>query len=149
MAVSQLDLYKTKAKLLQKAKKKNGVAILLKQAFDIIAETAGYASWRHLKSSVKASDMFCPPGTSAYWKNWYATYEEALAHLPKGDFYLLPYHKHFFLCDGHYIRALGADPVSAEVQAVGRDWIKPQDMQAWHKIMQMIKEHDKLRESTM
>jgi len=145
MAVSQLDLYKTKAKLLQKAKKKSGAPVLLKQAFDIIARAAGYASWRQLKASLAASDMFCPPGTSAHWKTWYATYNEAAAHLPDGDFYLLPYQKHFFLCDAHYIRALGADPDGDDVRAVGRDWTKPQDEAAWRRIVRAVKAHDMLK----
>jgi hypothetical protein len=138
MPASQTDLYKSKARLLQKAKRKKGIVIPLKDAFALIAKTAGFASWREMKAALETSALFCPPGTSAHWKNWHARYEDALVLLPKGDYFLLPYQKHFFLCESHYIRALGIDPEGADARLVGRDWTRPANKAAWARIVKKI-----------
>lgn len=139
MSVSFLDNLKIKAKLLQKAKQKNGQAFALKDAFNVLARSRGFTNWRDYKSHLQEQPDFCPPGTSAYWKHWYASYDEARAHQAENGYYLLPYQKQFFLCDIHYINALGIAADDSDLTKVGMDWTQPQDAAAWQRLLQKIK----------
>lgn len=135
---SALDSLKIKAKLLQKAKKKAGKPIRLKDAFETLARHAGFESWRDLKEVFEATELFCPPGTSAHWKTWYSSYEEALEHLKTGPGYLLPYRKHFFVCEADYLEHLGVARDDADLEKVGRNWVEPGDAAAWTRLLRKI-----------
>lgn len=138
MSYPGLESLKIKAKLLQKAKKKAGKPILLKEALEKIATQSGYKSWRELKSNFEMTTHFMIPGASAYWKTWYADYDQAKKHLKESKGYLLPYRKQFFICDVHYIEALGIDSESPLLKAVGRNWVEPKDLKAWSRLIQKI-----------
>lgn len=136
---SSLESLKIKAKLLQKAKKKSGVSMQLKDALDTIARLAGFPNWRELKTVTEETEIFLPSPSSAHWKTWYASYEEALAHLAQGDGYLLPYRKQFFICDIHWIEHLGVSRDDADLALVGRNWAQPVDRAAWERVVKKIK----------
>ncbi|PIK13984.1 hypothetical protein [Halobacteriovorax sp. JY17] len=121
MSKSSVDSLKIKAKLLQKAKKSKGEEIALKEAFKIIAESAGYNSWKDLKDSYELADLVNPPRWSAQWKKWFSTKEEALEFL-KSDEFILPYRKQFFVCDRDYLSGLDVDPDSTDFKCLGNDW---------------------------
>ncbi len=133
MPASRLIFLKNKAKLLQKAKKKAGKPIQLKTALGIVAKASGYPTWRALRSGMDAGDLLSPRG-SAFWNVWYATYEDAKKHLDTSGGYLLPYQRHFFICDIHYIESLGLSPSDADLKKVGNDWVWPKDAAAWKKL---------------
>lgn len=140
MAHSRIDALKTKAKLLQKAKRKAGKPIQLKEALQKVASAAGFSSWRELRESFSESDILCPSGSSAFWKTWYNSYEEARLHLTaKDDIYLLPYGKQFFICDHHWIDHLGLSQGDPDLLKVGRNWAEPKDMEAWSRVLKRIK----------
>lgn len=139
MPSSLPDRLKVKAKLLQKAKQKNGQTFALKDAFNLLARHQGFGSWRDYKKTLLDNPDFCPPGTSAFWKIWYASYDEAAAHQQGTEYFLLPYQKQFFLCDVHYINALGIAVDDADLAKVGMDWTKPHDAEAWTRLLQKIR----------
>ena len=139
MPLSLLDHLKVKAKLLQKAKQKNGQSFALKDAFNILARHQGFASWRDYKKTLLNNPDFSPPGMSAFWKIWYASYAEAAEHQQGTDYFLLPYQKQFFLCDVHYIAALGVAADDPDLVKVGMDWTRPRDAEAWKRLLQKIK----------
>ncbi|WPU65040.1 hypothetical protein [Peredibacter starrii] len=143
MSGSSIDSLKIKAKLLQKAKKKQGKEIALKDAYAIIAKTAGYPSWKEMKDEYEAADVLNPPKWSAQWKTWFANKEEALKHLTP-DSYLIPYRKECFICDANYISALGILPDDPDLSRVGHDWTSPQDSLAWTRLVTKIKNRGKL-----
>lgn len=136
---SSLDSLKIKAKLLQKAKKKSGIALQLKDALDTIARLSGFPNWREMKTVTEETEIFLPSPSSANWKTWYASYEDALAHLAKGEGFLLPYRKQFFICDTHWIERLGIPADDADLALVGRNWVEPRDREAWARILKRIK----------
>ncbi len=138
MPATRIESLKTKAKLLQKAKSKAGKPTRLKDAFELIAKTAGFASWRDLKAVLDANESFCPPGHSALWKVWYASYAEALEHIETSGGYLLPYQKEFFVCDADYIRFLGVTPDDEDLKKVGSNWAEPCDAKAFERLMKKI-----------
>lgn len=139
MSNSSIDSFKIKAKLLQKAKKKAGVEFPLKDAFAVIAKTAGYSSWKEMKDDYELADLLNPPRWSSMWKIWFSNREEALSHLDIQSHYLIPYRSQFFICDIYYLNALGIEWDDQDLRLVGRDWSAPQDMLAWKRLLQKIK----------
>lgn len=136
---SSIDSLKIKAKLLQKAKKKIGISMPLKEAFAKISSVAGYKSWKEMKDSYEIADLLNPPKWSAQWKNWYHTREEALQHFNPSKDFLLPYRNQFFICDEHYIQALGIEMDDKDLKAVGHDWSRPNDQKAWSRLLNKIR----------
>ena len=101
-----LEKLKLKAKLLVKAKKKNGEPFSLKDALNKIARLSGHSSWRELRRSPAEKDLYWRP-TGSIPNHWCKTYEEAKAlHLKNGGF-LLPYRWQFFVSQPDYIEGLG------------------------------------------
>lgn len=140
MPITQIQHYKNKAKLLQKAKIKAGKPFLLKQAFDLIAKTAGFSSWRDMKAALQQQDYLFPAGASAFWKVWYRSYNEARAHLDKQpDHFLIGYQKQFCICDVHYIEKLGVDLDDPDLLIAGHDWVYPADADALQRVIEKIK----------
>ena len=137
--MSRLESLKIKAKLLQKSKRRSGKSIKLKEAYNIIAKSSGFNSWRAMKSCVEEYAIFRPPGRGLpYWNSWYSSYEEAKRYLNRNTQYLLPYEKQFFLCEVDYIEALGIDKKDPDLQLVGADWVCPKDLRAFERIKQKV-----------
>lgn len=133
--MSRINSLKIKAKLLQKSKLKLGKSIPLKDAYSIIAKSAGYTSWQAMKEDIEQYALFRPSGVSLpYWNNWYSTYEEAKSYLRKNSDYLLPYEQQFFICGIDYIEALGIDREDPDLKLVGFDWFAPKDSKALARI---------------
>lgn len=138
MPLSRLDALKTKAKLLQKAKKRSGKPIALKEAFALIATSAGFASWREMKAALDIHELLRPPHSSALWSVWYGKYDDAAGHLQEQGGYLLPYQKQYFICDEHYIVSLGIQLGDPDLEKIGPDWARPKDVEAWNRILKKI-----------
>lgn len=136
---SRLELIKSKAKLLQKAKKKAGLDIQLKEAFEILAKHAGFPSWREMKENLEMSELTRFQGSSAHWNTWYSSYEKAKEHLDKNGGYLLAYQKDFFICDQDYISSLGISADDSDLLLVGNNWMEPQDKEAWERLIKKMK----------
>jgi hypothetical protein len=142
-----IDSLKIKAKLLQKAKAKSGKPLQLKEALNILAVSAGYGSWRELKAAYETTDHYCPPGTSAHWKTWYKSYDEARTHLMghtntgengRAEF-LLPYRDQYFVCEIHYLEALGISASDSDLAKVGTNWVELRDAAAFARLNERIK----------
>lgn len=140
MALSSLESLKIKAKLLQKAKKKAGLEVPLKDAYQSLARAAGYATWAEMKTSYYLADIFNPPQWSAQWKIWFSSKEEALLHFKEERQYLLPYRHQFFLCDGDYLESLGISVADPDLKLVGHDWTSPLDREAFKRLIEKIKQ---------
>ena len=140
MSNPRIESLRIKAKLLQKAKKKAGKLIKLKAAFEIIAKYSGFNSWRELKEKLAGKDTPSFPMKSAFWNTWYSTYEEARTHLETSGGFLLPYEKHFFICDVFYIESLGIPKEDPDLAKVGANWVEPADKVAWKNLLKKIRE---------
>jgi hypothetical protein len=138
MPTSSIDSLKIKAKLLQKSKKKKNADFSLKEAYLLIAKTAGYSSWKEMKDTFELADVLNPPRWSALWKIWFSSREEALSHMVSGS-YLLPYRSQFFICDANYLNALGISIDDRDLLKVGNDWSNPNDKEAWKRLLTKIK----------
>ncbi|MCO5142561.1 MAG: hypothetical protein M9962_05670 [Oligoflexia bacterium] len=138
MPMPRLDALKIKAKLLQKAKSRVGSPIALKEAYEILAKSAGFSSWREMKSTLDTHEILRPPHASALWNVWYGSYEEAKTHVLEHGGYLLPYQKQFFVCDENYVLNLGIETDDPDLKKVGRDWVTPKDATAWNRLLVKI-----------
>ncbi len=138
--MSRISSLKIKAKLLQKSKHKLGKPIRLKDAYNIIAKSAGYTSWREMKESVEQYALFRPSGISLpYWNNWYDSYKDAKKYQRTNSDFLLPYEQQFFLCGIDYIEALGINRNDPDLELVGKDWFSPKNRDAFERIKSKIR----------
>lgn len=141
-STNRITTLKNKAKLLQKAKFRNGQPIQLKDAFEILAKAAGFPSWRIWKSRLDEHDLLLWSKASAHWHTWYSDRNEARAHLAASpSAYLLPYEKDFFICDADYLRSIGLSSVDPDVLKIGRDWSEPKDQTAWSRVLTKLRLH--------
>lgn len=138
-SLARIESFKTKAKLLQKAKRRAGKTVQLKTCLEIIAKTAGFGSWRDLKKSVETGgERFTFPTQSAFWNVWYGSYAEARKHLEDHGGFLIPHEKHYFICDVHYIENLGIKRSDPDLEKSGNDWARPADAAAFSRILEKI-----------
>ena len=138
MSNSSIDSLKIKAKLLQKAKRKKNPTFALKEAFSLIAKTAGYSSWKEMKETYVMADILNPPRWSAIWKTWFSSKNEAVKHLNTNENYLIPYRDQFFICGVDYLNALGISVDDPDLLLVGHDWSEPRDKEAWNRLLKKI-----------
>ena len=71
-----------------------------------------------------------------FLNRWFSNYEEARKSLETHGGYLLPYKRHYFVCEADVIRALGLDPGDPEWEKIGRDGALPTDQQAYERLRQ-------------
>jgi hypothetical protein len=146
VASSSVQSIKIKAKLLQKAKRRAGLPLQLKEALRILASAAGYTSWKALKDSLELRDLFCPPGKAAtHAKSWHRDYASARALLhERRDLFLLAYGKQFFVCDRYWIEQLGISCDDPDVKDVGQDWAAPGSVPAWQRLLSKLRTRSKV-----
>lgn len=139
MTKSRIESLKTRAKLLQKSKAKNGEQIQLKEALNKIANLSGFENWRDLKHTLEVNDLLINPrGRGPQTLPWFKSYEEALAFRDKSDGILVPYQKDFFVADEDYLKALNLDAQDPDLLKVGRNWAAPKDKAAWERLLQRM-----------
>ncbi|MDX1490579.1 MAG: hypothetical protein R3332_04795 [Pseudohongiellaceae bacterium] len=138
MSVSTIESLRIKAKLLQKSKARSGKSIALKEAYALIATTAGYQSWQEMKSVVEMHELIRPKHFSMT-SIWYSTYQEGKTHIDEHGGYLLPYQKQYFVCKPPYLQALGLELEDPDLDKVGTDWAKPADDAAFGRLLDKIR----------
>src|SRR5260221_5634608 len=60
-----------------------------------------------------------------FLNRWFANYQEARQALDREGGFLLPYRKHFFVCEADVIQALGLEPDDPDWERIGRDGAQP------------------------
>ncbi len=138
--MSRITSLKIKAKLLQKQKKKSGIAIKLKEAYHILAKASGYSSWQAMKSHLEEHEMFesiANNHLSSYPKKWHSSYEEAKASLKDGEF-LIPYGHQYFICGAYDIQMLGIFLDDSDLVLVGDDWSAPKNPEAGKRLFKKL-----------
>ena len=64
----------------------------------------------------------------------FSNYEAARQSLDGEGGFLLPYKKHFFVCEADVIQALGLEPDDPDWERIGRDGAKPKDRDAYERL---------------
>ncbi|WP_437675340.1 hypothetical protein [Sorangium sp. So ce131] len=108
-----------------------------KHCFAVVARECGFSSWERARLALEGAPGAPELGTLLYGgeggvlHHWFATYDEARAHLasrpaaPRG--YLLTYKQDFFVADRAFVASLGLDPDDPDWRAIGWDWARPAD----------------------
>ena len=71
----------------------------------------------------------------AILNRWFTAYAEARASLHSEGGYLLPYRDQYFVTLREGIRELGLDPDDPDWTRIGWDWVRPEDAEAWGRLL--------------
>eukprot|EP00887_Chlorella_sp_A99_P003798 scaffold31.g3798.t1 len=117
---------------------------------DLLAREAGHDDWtalnRQLRAQQKGADDFAE--TELYKFNasefnlnvWFPSYEEAREYLDTHHgFYLLQFKGHCFLAQAPHIIDIGLDPKDPDWERIGRDWVKPKDIEAKQRLRNKLR----------
>lgn len=104
-----------------------------KHCLAVIGRELGFSSWPHTHR-VLAGDpsepdygtLLYPRRCSGFTNHWFAAYDEARTTRELTDGYLLAYRQQFFVVTRTYVEAMGLDPDDPDWDAMGRDWVRPQ-----------------------
>jgi hypothetical protein len=78
--------------------------------------------------------LWYQPNLDVFLNRWFANYEEARQALESGGGFLLPYRKHFFVCEADVIQALGLEPEDLDWERIGHDGAQPKDQDAYQRL---------------
>ena len=81
-----------------------------------------------------SNKLWYQPNLDVFLNRWFANYEEARQALESGGGFLLPYRKHFFVCEADVIQALGLEPEDPDWERIGRDGAQPKDQDAYQRL---------------
>ena len=110
-----------------------------KHALAVVAREGGFQDWLDLRASVDDSPdetgfdttKLFPPRNAVLLNHWFARYEEARQVLDENPTrYLFPYRHQYVLCEAGLLENLGVDAADPDWDRIGRDWVKPRDMEA-------------------
>lgn len=87
-----------------------------------------------MQAADKNDTLMYAPGMHVFVNRWFRTYEEARASLESEGGFLFPYKHQFFVTESEAIRELGMDPDDADWELIGRDWVRPLDLEAWERL---------------
>lgn len=128
-----------------------GGKVGMAHALAVVAEEAGYASWRELAAEAEAAarppaelaaalradpgDFWYPRAFDIFLNRWFARHEEGRRALEADGGFLLPYRHQVFLCTPEAIRWLGMDPDDPGWAAIGHDAARPADDKAFARLV--------------
>ena len=85
-------------------------------------------------SDPDSDKLWYQPNLDAFLNRWFSTYEEARRSLDGEGGFLLPYKKHFFVCEADVIQAMGLEADDPDWERIGRDGAKPNDQDAYQRL---------------
>jgi len=91
-------------------------------------------------TELNPAKLWYHPYLDVFLNRWYANYEEARKSLDSDGGFLLPYQKHFFICQPEVISALGLDPNDPDWEAIGYDCARPLDASAFERLREKREE---------
>jgi len=111
-----------------------------KHCLAVISRELGFANYQHAQRVFAGEENENDFGTMLYpsrcgaLNHWYANYQEARDLRTQINGYLLAYKRHFFIVDHFFIELLGLDPQDPDWEVIGRDWVKPRDLEARRRL---------------
>jgi len=157
-----LDRLKTEARHLQRAAKRIEPSALVRlrklpelrgladdalqqtlqrrHCLSVVARELGLSGWSHAVAVLSRPEtedfgtLLYPPGCSAHWNIWSASYDEARQIRSEHGGYLLPYKHQFVIVDRDFIDTLGLDPEDDDWTRIGRDWPRAADLIARQRL---------------
>jgi hypothetical protein len=80
--------------------------------------------------------LWYQPNLDVYLNRWFSNYADARESREREGGFLLPFKRHFFVCETGLIRAIGLDPDDPDWEKIGWDCAKPLDKQAYERLHQ-------------
>lgn len=80
------------------------------------------------------NELWYSANLDVFLNRWFTDYDEARRTLDAEGGFLLPYRRHFYVCEREAVRALGLDPEDPDWLLVGRDAARPADEQAFGRL---------------
>jgi len=74
------------------------------------------------------------PSMDAFLSHWFVRYDEARAHRETHGGYLFPFGRDYFVTTAAAVRELGLDPMDPDWEAIGFDWARPANREAWNRL---------------
>ena len=87
-------------------------------------------------SESESAQLWYQTNLDVFLNRWYADYEQARQSRERHGGFLLPFQKHFFICQPDVISALGLDPQDSDWEKIGYDCAHPQDPEALDRLRQ-------------
>lgn len=81
-----------------------------------------------------ADELWYAGNLDVFLNRWFSDYGEARGSLEAEGGFLLPYRRHFFVCQPEAVRALGLDPEDPDWNLIGRDAARPADAEAMRRL---------------
>ena len=107
----------------------------LKHALHLIANKYGFECWNNLKAYFEKTGLTVFKMNSSFLNQWFANYVEAKLYLSNHpNAFLLPYQKHFVICDSDCIEFMGFDKQDNNWALIHHNWVEPKDYQAWEAL---------------
>lgn len=101
----------------------------------VVAMELGFRGWAQLAHVLEDGEegadfgtILCPKRMMPHQNIWVANYLEAQQIRDEHGGFLLPYKEQFFIADGDFLLDLGLDPEVEDWERMGRDWVKPDDL---------------------
>jgi hypothetical protein len=69
-----------------------------------------------------------------FLNRWYSNYEEARLERESSGGFLLPYKRHFFVCEAEVIAAMGLEPNDPDWEKIKWDGAQPVDSEAYQRL---------------
>ena len=86
-------------------------------------------------NQVDTSTLWYQPNLDVFLNRWFSNYEDARKSRESEGGFLLPFKRHFFVCDAEVIRALSLEPNDPDWEKIGWDCVQPLDMQAYQRLL--------------
>jgi hypothetical protein len=77
-----------------------------------------------------AEELWYAPELDVFLNRWFSNYDEAREARDGGGGFLLPYRRHFFVCEAD----VGLEPEDADWERVGWDCARPADEAAYRRL---------------
>ena len=107
----------------------------LKHALHIIANKYGFECWHNLKAYFEKTGTTMINLHSGFLNQWFANYLEAKSYLStQPTSFLLPYKKHFVVCEADCIAYMGFDLQDNNWTLIHHNWVEPIDYHAWEAL---------------
>ncbi len=85
-------------------------------------------------NQVNTDNLWYQPDLDVFLNRWFSSYEDARKSLESEGGFLLPYKRHFFVCDSEAICAMGLEPDDADLEKIGWNCVQPADVQAYQRL---------------
>ena len=115
-----------------------------RQCLVAVARQLGFGSWEHARDVLTSREqqdfgtLLYPGSCNGHYNIWSAHYAEAREIRAAHGGYLLAYKRQFLIVEEGYIDSMGLDPHDPDWQRIGRDWVRPADLQARERLYRQL-----------